>query len=120
MSYAQLVLPYTPPSANRSRQRDPRVQHRMKKNLQRDIENLLFASGLPKRSEHTSCHATLRFPVRRRRDRVNYWLLDKALGDALVNGGWIPDDTSEHYSFSLSFDEESGRAQTVISIGAAP
>ena len=55
----------------------------------------------------------LRFPARRRRDSGNYRvMLEKALGDALVEGGWLPDDTPEHYEFGgVTFTE--GAAQDV-------
>lgn len=42
----------------------------------------------------------LTFPDRRRRDQGNHrWMLEKALGDALVQGGFLADDDWERYSF---------------------
>jgi hypothetical protein len=40
------------------------------------------------------------FPDRKRRDQGNHrFLLEKALGDALVIGGWLEDDDWAHYEF---------------------
>lgn len=40
------------------------------------------------------------FPDRIRRDQGNYRsTIEKFLGDALVEGGWIPDDDWSHYEF---------------------
>lgn len=60
--------------------------------------------------------ASLRFPVKRRRDEGNFRaLIEKALGDALQNGGWIPDDTPELYRFGeLKFDDKTGPPQTSL------
>jgi hypothetical protein len=40
------------------------------------------------------------FPDTGRRDQGNYRvILEKALGDALVTGGWLRDDSWDHYEF---------------------
>ena len=40
------------------------------------------------------------FPTRIRRDQGNYrFLTEKALGDALVMGGWLRDDSWEFFEF---------------------
>jgi hypothetical protein len=44
--------------------------------------------------------AVLLVPDRRGRDEGNYRTpLENALGDALVRGAWLPDDTPAHYRF---------------------
>jgi hypothetical protein len=116
VAVAVLELNATPPSANRSGGRQPVMQHRMKKQLQEELEGLLMASGLPRGLYAVECEAVLRFPLRRQRDVVNYWLLDKALGDALVNGGWLAADTPDHYQLRMRFDPEPGPARTTIAI----
>jgi hypothetical protein len=54
------------------------------------------------------------FPDRRRRDQGNHrFIVEKALGDALVAGGWLPDDTWEHYEFGgLAMRVERGESWT--------
>jgi hypothetical protein len=38
--------------------------------------------------------ALIGFPTRRERDEGNHrWMIEKALGDVLVKGGWLPDDS---------------------------
>lgn len=69
--------------------------------MQGELELLLLTTELPRRLMSVEATAVLFFPVARRRDEGNYrWLLEKALGDALVNGGWLPDDTPDRYRFS--------------------
>jgi hypothetical protein len=61
--------------------------------------------------------AHLRFPTKRKRDEGNFRIiLEKAMGDALVNGGWLPDDNPEHYVFQhVTIEVDPGRAaQTTI------
>lgn len=108
----------TPPSLNRMGARgNPRVFHRHKKQWQQDIEMLLLAARTTRPLPGpVTVEAVLRFPVRRRRDEGNFRsLLEKATGDALVNGGWIPDDTPELYRFkAVTFEEVSGEPRTQL------
>jgi hypothetical protein len=94
---------YTPPSLNRIGSRGSwRVWHREKKELQDMIGLLLLREVSPKRKLGTPVimDATLWFPQQRNRDEGNYRsLLEKSAGDALVSGGWIPDDTPEGFRF---------------------
>jgi hypothetical protein len=39
--------------------------------------------------------------------------VEKALGDALTNGGWLADDTAEQYTFG-AIEFEKGRKRTTI------
>lgn len=113
----ELILHSTPPSLNRLGTRGNHWQvTRAKKQLQTDLEGLLMASRLPRGLQHVTATVTLRFPVRRRRDAENHvWLIAKALGDACQAGGWIPDDTPEHFRCAtLLFDPDLGAARTTI------
>src|SRR5947207_1933958 len=77
---------------------------------------LLLAEQLPRRLERVEASAVLTFPTRRRRDEGNYRaLLEKALGDALVEGRWLVDDTPERFTFgTVSFAE--GQPRTAIEL----
>jgi hypothetical protein len=91
----------TPPSLNQLGARgSSRQWHRKKKQLQNEVELLLLAEGVPKRLARAEVTGTLYFPTVRGRDEGNYRsILEKAVGDALVNGGWLADDTPNRYSF---------------------
>lgn len=84
------------------------------------FETLLMATGFPRDWEQITAVVRLRFPTKRRRDEVNYrTLLEKALGDALVNGRWLPDDTPEHFTFErVHFEQQTGKALTTIELTA--
>lgn len=57
---------------------------------------------VPRGLESVTATAELRFKQRRRRDEGNFRvILEKALGDALVEGGWLADDTADHFRFGL-------------------
>lgn len=109
-----LTLPYTPPSLNRHGRAHPMAQHRHKTKLQADLEIALMEAAVPRGLERVVATAVLFFPLLRRRDEGNHrWLLEKALGDALTNGRWLPDDTPDRYTFpSLAFD--AGKPRTVV------
>ncbi len=71
-----------------------------KRRWQNDIALLLMAERLPRGLRRVEASAVLSFKQRRRRDEGNFRaLLEKALGDAMVEGGWLPDDTPDHYRF---------------------
>jgi len=56
--------------------------------------------AVPRGLSCVNARATLQFKQRRRRDEGNFRvILEKALGDALVEGGWLKDDTAEQYRF---------------------
>lgn len=92
-----------------------------KRRWQRILADLLQAAGAPpvRRVEAT---ATLRFPVRRRRDEGNYRTpLEKPLGDALVQVGVLPDDTPEFFTFTrLVFEDAPGPARTLLRLECWP
>jgi hypothetical protein len=115
-----LELRDTPPSINAVGSRGHwRTWHGLKTRWQRNIEALLMAEGLPRPLPGAvRATAELRFPTARRRDEGNYRPL-LALGDALVNGRWIADDTPDLYSFGVvTFDATAGAARTILRLSS--
>lgn len=84
------------------------------------VEGLMLATGFPREWEHISVKVRLTFPTRNKRDEINYRvILEKAIGDALVNGKWIPDDVPEHFYFEgVHFEQQTGKAKTTIELVA--
>lgn len=60
----------------------------------------------------------MRFPLQRGRDEGNFrWMLEKALGDALVTGRWLSDDTGGRFSTgAVTFETERGPKRTTLRI----
>jgi hypothetical protein len=108
----------TPPSYNALAYSHWRKTHRTKQAWQGDLVVLFLSERLPKPLIRARVSATLRFTQRRRRDEGNYRvLLEKACGDALVTGGWLADDTPEHYRFGhVEFEAERGAARTLVRV----
>lgn len=115
---AVLRIPDTPKSLNRVGQRGTwRATHFEKKRWQDIIEKYLMMARLPRPlPRRVRVRAVLQFPTAHRRDEGNYRSpLEKAMGDALVNGGWITDDTPEWWTFDdVEFHGQRGPATTVI------
>jgi hypothetical protein len=82
----------------------------MKKAWQALLLERLQASQLPQRLARVLVEGQCTFPTRARRDQGNHrFMLEKALGDALVQGGWLEDDDWERYEFGgLSAVHERG------------
>ena len=101
MPRVSLRVPGTPPSFNAVGLRSHwAVGRRHKLQWQEWLSIALMEQGVPRGLETVSATATLRFNQRRRRDEGNFRvILEKALGDALVEGRWLADDTPEHYRF---------------------
>lgn len=60
---------------------------------------LLLAARLPKKLESVRAYPEIHFKTKAKRDGDNYYFpISKPLGDALVKGGWLPDDTPEFYN----------------------
>jgi hypothetical protein len=75
----------------------------------------LKASGLPRDLAAVQVEARVGFATRAKRDEGNHrWMIEKALGDALVEGGWLPDDCFypvRRYSFgNLEGEHSPGRS----------
>lgn len=121
MSAAAIFLNDVPPSMNTNTVRSHwRGFHTEKKRWQNSIEFLLVAESVPRPIPAigpVGAHAILRFPDRRRRDSENFRpVLSKALGDALVNGGWLPDDTDAYWWLRVTIDPETGPRRTLIEL----
>lgn len=116
-----LAFPGTPPSFNKVGHTGSRWNWtREKKHWQQTIEMLLMAECVPRGLRRVEARAELWFPTHRRRDEGNYrTLLEKCLGDALVNGKWITDDTPEHFSFGR-VEFMHGSKLTVIGLRVLP
>lgn len=113
----------TPPSLNRLGRSHPLHQHRVKRDWQNTLGMALLAAAVPRPLPGpVTATARLRYPVRRRRDEGNLrWLLEKALGDTLHQGGWLPDDTPDHYLFGrVTFDPDRGAPRTTLTITIDP
>jgi hypothetical protein len=71
---------------------------------------LLLAERAPTHMEFCEAEATIRWKRRNHRDSTNYLApVVKPLADALVKGGWLPDDTDEFFKFegvSFEYPEE--------------
>ncbi len=114
MQYA-LALPDTPPSFNAVGHSGSRWKWtRAKKSWQGNFETMLMVGKVPRGLVKVEAAAILQFPTAVRRDVVNYrTILEKCLGDALVNGGWLKDDTPEFFTFG-SIEFAKGPKQTTL------
>jgi hypothetical protein len=118
----QLSLPGTPPSLNTVGSRGAAMAfHRHKKQWEGMCMIALLEMKVPKGLASVEASAVLRFKDRRRRDEGNYRaMLEKALGDALVLGGHLIDDTPDRYRFAqVNFDEERGNPLTTVTLDMA-
>lgn len=108
----------TPPSFNAVGHTGNRwAWTKAKKDWQKTFEDLLLAAAVPRGQTKIDAHAVLTFKTKRRRDAVNYrTLLEKCLGDALVNGRWLADDTPAEFSFgAIEFQVgESAKTELVL------
>ena len=96
------VLTYedTPPSLNAMGSGNRFAYQRNKKRWGGIFEGELMVARLPRSLVRVEAAATITFTQRRGRDEGNFrFFIEKALGDALQNGGWLPNDTPEHYRF---------------------
>jgi len=98
---AVLSVPGTPPSFNQVGLRSHWTIGRNEKlKWQGWLSIALMEQRVPRRLKRVDVSATLRFKQKRRRDEGNFRvILEKALGDALVEGNWLADDTSDLYRF---------------------
>lgn len=111
----------------------------MKKAWQQLLAEQLDRSGLPRGLAHVLAEGQCTFPDRHRRDQGNHrFMLEKALGDALVDGsplpdrggrelgepvegGWLADDSWEFYEFGgLSALYEKGVSRTRLVLFPTP
>lgn len=120
---AELVIPRTPPTMNSNQIRSHwRGFHTEKKSWQEEIGQLLMLARLPRNGERAMAGARMRFPDVGRRDSGNFkGVVEKALGDALVAGRWIPDDDDKRFVFAgVEFESDRGANQTTIVVFTQP
>jgi hypothetical protein len=113
-----LELPGTPPSYNVTAHAHWQKVRRHKQQWQRDLEIALMAARVPRGLDSVLASGRLEFEQNRRRDEGNFRvILEKALGDALTNGGWLADDTAEQYSFGkVELIAPAPRARTLVTL----
>lgn len=114
---ATLTVFSTPPSLNRVGGHSSwRTWRRHKKAWEADLGSQLMYQQVPRGLTKVTAEARLTFPLQRRRDEGNFRaLLEKALGDALVAGGWLADDTDEFFRFgAVRFAVERGASRTEV------
>lgn len=115
---AVLDIPGTPPSYNVTAHAHWQKVRRAKQEWQRNCELALMVAQVPRGLGSVLVSGRLEFKQRRRRDEGNFRvILEKALGDALTNGNWIPDDTPDHYRFgALELSAPCSRPRTLVTI----
>lgn len=98
---ATLSIPGTPPSFNAVGLHSHWTKGRKaKRDWQQWLSIALMEQKVPRGLKQVRASAALRFKQRRRRDEGNFRVVvEKALGDALVEGGWLADDTPDRYRF---------------------
>lgn len=109
----------TPPSFNAlARVKNPHVYRNWKEHWSPRVCQLLEEAELPRPLERVHAVGLLCFPDRAHRDQGNFRvLLEKVLGDVLVEGGWLDDDTWDYYEFgALRRTYEKGVAWTEIEL----
>lgn len=100
MSRVTLSIPGTPPSYNVTAHAHWWKVRCHKQQWQQFCGIALMEQAVPRGLEVVSASAELHFKQRRRRDEDNFKVvISKALGDALVEGGWLDDDTADRFSF---------------------
>jgi hypothetical protein len=112
-----LVFHETPKSLNRTAKSQwPFI--REKKKWEGNFQIRLMTEKVPRHLKGVVASAVLTFPSVRRRDEGNFrFMLEKALGDTLVGGGWLEDDTPENFRFERClFEPERGDALTVVTL----
>lgn len=113
------TLGYLPESFNVTNGAHWAKARKSKQNLQADMELMLMGLRMPRPLPGPLvAFAKLIVPVDRRRDEGNYRTpLEKSLGDALVNGGWLRDDTPDLFRFTtVEFELRAGVSETQITV----
>jgi hypothetical protein len=96
-----LKIPGLPASLNRVGSRGSHFAfYREKRKWEGMLQIALLEQRVPRRLNFVDASAILYPPTTHRRDAGNYrMMLEKALGDVLVSGGWIEDDTPDQFRF---------------------
>lgn len=89
-----------PPSLNALGDGNRFAYRAMKTAWEARLIELIDGADLPRPLARVTVEGLLIVPDRKRRDQGNFRvILEKALGDALVEGGWLEDDDWPRYSF---------------------
>jgi hypothetical protein len=111
---AKFTLGYTPPSLNHVAGGNAWTWRKAKAQLQQDLGYMLLTCRLPRPVSNVHADARLYFATSRRRDEGNYRaMLEKALGDALMDVGVLTDDTPDRYRFG-AVEFATGKPGTLI------
>lgn len=107
-----------PPSMNVLGSGNQFVYQAHKKAWQLALIEQLEAVELPRPLSRVVAEGEVTFPDRRKRDQGNHrFFLEKALGDALTEGGWLEDDDWERFEFGgLAAAYEKGVSRTRIMV----
>lgn len=107
-----------PPSMNFLGSGNPHVYQSYKKVWQALLVELLERSDLPRPLSRVVAEGEVCFPSRGRRDQGNHrFFLEKCLGDALVEGGWLADDDWARYEFgglAQAFEKGVSRSRLMV------
>ncbi len=118
---AVLTIGGTPPSFNDATMGRGAHWSRVRKHKLEWEQWLSFAlleQRVPKDCLRVEAAAVLRFTTDRRRDEGNFRvLLEKALGDVLQQGGWLPDDTPDRFQFGVvQLHAPAPKAETIVTV----
>lgn len=105
-----------PPSMNVLGSGNQFIYQAHKKAWQEVLIEQLEGAELPRPLNRVLAEGEVTFPDRRKRDQGNHrFFLEKALGDALVEGGWLADDDWDRFEFGgLAATYEKGVSRTRI------
>lgn len=103
MKTAVLSYDEAPPSSNKNSgvggRGDPRGIARTKGKWEGIFAMLLMVERVPRGLSHVHVTPELKFRTKNQRDCDNFYLpISKPLADAMVKGGWLPNDTPEFYT----------------------
>jgi hypothetical protein len=103
-----------PPSMNMLGSGNQFVYQAHKKAWQAALIERLELADLPRPLARIVAEGEVTFPDRRKRDQGNHrFFVEKALGDALTEGGWLSDDDWARYEFgNLTAGYEKGVSRT--------
>ena len=103
-----------PPSLNVFASNGHFVYRAQKHAWQELLVEQIATTGLSQGLAHVLAEGECTFPTRTRRDQGNHrFMLEKALGDALQQGGWLEDDDWTSYEFGgLAARYEAGVSRT--------
>jgi hypothetical protein len=108
----------SPPSMNLLGSGNQFAYQAHKKAWQEALIDLLEQADFPRPLGRVLAEGEVTFPNRRKRDQGNHrFFVEKALGDALTAGGWLPDDDWARYEFgnlTASFEKDVSRTRLLL------